>query len=63
MLEYINSIVPINIDRIKIRKAVKETAFKNLQNLEEMKDLRNWWWENFLEKAKLVNGKKILIQN
>ena len=29
MLEYINSIISINIDQNKISKAVEETAFKN----------------------------------
>ena len=35
MLEYINSIISINIDQNRISKAVAETAFQKLQNLED----------------------------
>ena len=35
MLEYINSIISINIDQNRISKAVEETAFDKLQNLED----------------------------
>ena len=63
MLEYINSIISINIDQNKISKSVAETAFKKLQNLEERKDLLKLEKENSLEKEKLVNGKKSLIPN
>ena len=44
MLEYINSVISINIDQNRISKAVEETAFHKLQNLEDR--------EGFIEAGK-----------
>ena len=53
MLEYINSIISINIDQNRISKAVEETAFDKLQNLEDK--------EGFIEVGKGKFFRNILI--
>ena len=39
MLEYINSIISINIAQNRISKAVEDTAFHKLQKLEDIESL------------------------
>ena len=60
MLEYINSIVSINIDQDKIAKAVKETNFNNLQNLEEKEGFTEVGMGKFFRKGKVGEWKEKL---
>jgi len=60
MLEYINSIVSINIDQDKIAKAVKETNFNNLQNLEEKEGFTEVGMGKFFRKGTVGEWKEKL---
>ena len=60
MLEYINSIVQINIDQDKITKAVEQTAFNNLQNLEEKEGFTEAGMGKFFRKGKVGEWKEKL---
>ena len=60
MLEYINSIISINIDQNKISKSVEETAFDRLQNLEESEGFIEVGKGKFFRKGKVGEWKEKL---
>ncbi len=60
MLEYINSIISINIDQNRIAKAVRETAFDKLQNLEDREGFIEGGKGKFFRKGKVGEWKEKL---
>ena len=60
MLEYINSIISINIDQNRISKAVEETAFHKLQKLENREGFIEVGKGKFFRKGKVGEWKENL---
>ena len=60
MLEYINSIISINIDQNRISKAVAETTFQKLQNLEDKEGFIEVGKGKFFRKGKVGEWKEKL---
>ena len=60
MLEYVNSIVSIDIDQNRISKAVEETAFNKLQNLEAKEGFTEVGMGKFFRKGKVGEWKEKL---
>lgn len=60
MLEYMNSIISINIDQNRISKAVEETAFHKLQKLEDREGFIEVGKGKFFRKGKVGEWKEKL---
>ena len=60
MLEYMKSIFPVDIDPNRVRKAVEETAFDKLQNLEDKEGFTEVGMGKFFRKGKVGEWKEKL---
>ena len=60
MLEYMKSIFPVDIDPDRVRKAVEETAFDKLQNLEDKEGFTEVGMGKFFRKGKVGEWKEKL---
>ena len=60
MLEYMKSIFPVDIDPDRVRKAVEETAFNKLQNLEDKEGFTEVGMGKFFRKGKVGEWKEKL---
>ena len=60
MLEYMKSIFPVDIDPDRVRKAVEDTAFDKLQNLEDKEGFSEVGMGKFFRKGKVSEWKEKL---